>query len=66
MNNLIDGLKNRMYIFQDQISKLEDGVAYFLAGCSTKNKKRESMKRVKQHKRSIGSNLLTEVSEAVN
>lgn len=44
MNNLIDGLKNRMYIFQDQISKLEDCVEYFLAGYSTKNKKRESMK----------------------
>lgn len=67
MNNLIDGPKNRMYIFQDQISKLEDGVEYFLAGYSTKNKKkRKHERRVKQHKRSIGSNLLTEVSEAVN
>lgn len=44
MYNLIDGLKNRMYIFQDQISKLEDFAEYFLAGYSAKNKKRESMK----------------------
>lgn len=44
MNNLIDGPKNRMYIFQDQISKLEDYAEYFLAGYSAKNKKRERIK----------------------
>lgn len=55
----MDGLKNRMFTFQEQISKLEDCAEYFCCRIYCKKKKvKKHERKVKQHKRWItGSNL---------
>lgn len=40
----MDGLKNRMFTFQEQISKLEDCAEYFCCRIYCKKKKLKSMK----------------------
>lgn len=57
MNSLIDGLKNRMLIFQEQITKLEDIL---------QKKKLESMKEKLSNIKDGSPGLLREVLEAVN
>lgn len=61
------GRRTECIYFKIKLVNWKMVLSIFLQDIVQKNKKkRKHERKVKQHKRSIGSNLLTEVSEAVN